>query len=607
MTSIELSAVSAGANGSVFGSAWQGPSKGVYQYDPVDALWIARNELPPNAGITLTSISGGSGQHVWAVGQNDQGTQYRLYRWEPSEDGWLEVLRPVGNDHLGEPIVGADGTVWLYTMRSGGPSDKALWRYKGGAWTRIANADPASLQQVSIADANSIWSVRNDPLAKVYKYDATLGWQPQPGPTPDSGYSLHLISIGAASDGTLVVTGKLYNSIWQATYACWRRAAGSTTWVKMPQPASNLIQSVSAGGADNIWGVGYQGNFAVYRWDSVKQKWHGVITSDVPAAKAIAKVQTNLLHMIELNDTYHDYFQDNIAELYNLMQVNSTDPGQVVVTTMIRLSFKAVSAAPFPGAGAVSGVLGGVFDWMVADHSGDLNKTFADVWARFSKNSIYLRTTLSNIHDDVPEYWAVAYTNPESGEITKIADLIRECDAGQGRRQAVQRYAPDDLKSGNTACGSRCSRPSGTMSRSSTRRSSGSRRGQRWTPGFSATSTTTKTTNITVNEQAGKYYLTSYWLGYGLFPLGHHEAPSSLCEALFTDDGVGNIVRPDSIATRSDVFNNWQLQVQKVSMPPTATDSRAAAVAAGSSGDATPAGISADDPAGMPRPMRRSV
>jgi hypothetical protein len=607
---IEISMISAGANGAVFGSAWYGPSAGVYEYDAAGGVWISRNELPPDSDITLNDIFCGSDQFVWATGANADNSVQALYVWNDSEDGWQEVSRPVGNDHSATPIVGADGTVWLYTMMLDGPEDKALWLYGGdNAWTPIENADAQDIWQVSIADANNIYSVRNDGSGKIYKYDAAFGWQEQPGPPLDNNYrSLHLNSIGAATDGTLVVSGTLYNSPsdWQA--ACWQRAAGASPWVEMPQPSTNSVQYVSAGAANNIWGIGYQNTFAVFQWDTIKGQWHGVITSDVPAAQVIQKVQTNLTNMIELGDKYHDYFQDNINELYTLMQVNDTDPGQTIVTSMIRLSFKAVAAAPFPGAGAVSGVLGGVFDWMVADYSGDLNKVFANVWARFAANSQYLRTTLSNIHDDVAGYWAVTYTNPDSGEITKVADLFESQMPGENDAKPFNDVLQATLKEGRyglwqQVLGTKWNNVS-IANPSPYFYFKTQAEANAWIESYVNTN---ENYYITLDEEDGRYYPNEHWLGYGLFPYGHHEAPSALCEALFTDDGLGNVVRPDSITTRSDVFNNWGLPVQKVTIPPTTTVQapQATALPATSLGEALRDSISIHRFTQMPRTVRR--
>jgi len=283
---IEISMISAGANGAVFGSAWYGPSAGVYQYDPVDNGWISRNNLPPNSGITLNGVACGSDQYVWATGANADNSVQKLYCLDPVGEEWKEVARPVDNNHAAMPVVGADGTVWLHTMMLDGPEDAALWLYGGGnAWTPIANADAQDVWEVSIANANNIYSVRNDGTAKVYKYDGAFGWQEQPGPTPDSGYkNLYLNSIGTASDGTLVVTGMLYNSPSNWTMACWQRTAGSSPWTKMPQPSNNLIQYVSAGALNNIWGIGYQNTTAVFEWNPIKKQWRQISTADVLAA-----------------------------------------------------------------------------------------------------------------------------------------------------------------------------------------------------------------------------------------------------------------------------------------------------------------------------------
>jgi hypothetical protein len=563
---IEISMISAAADGSVFGAAWYGPSAGVYEYDTADQVWISRNELPPDSKTTLNGIWAGSNEEVWAMGGGESGEPPKLFRWDSEEDGWVEISRPVGDDHSAQPIVGSDGTVWLYTMMLDGPEDKALWQYVESNWVPVENSDAASLWMVIIASADSIWAVKNDGQSNIYRY-APTGWQELPGPAVESGWnSLHLSSIGVGADGTMLVSGTLYNSPSDWQYGVWQRASDGSQWTKLPQPEHNQIGYVAAGSATNIWGIGYQGQTGIYQWSVASGQWQGVITSDVPAAQAIAKIQTQVNNMISLTDHYHDYLQDNVLELYSLMQVEATDTGQVLATNLIRLSFKAVGAAPFPGAGAVSGVMGGIFDWVVSDHSGDLNVTFANVWARLSKNFLYLRTQLSNIHSAVNEYWSDQYTNPFSGEVVKVADLFESNMPADGK--AFNDLLLQVLHAGKYSLWQQVL-PTKWHKVSLINPPVMPFNSKADVDAF-IESYVNKNENyyLVAYQQGGKWYTNEWWLGYGPFPIGHHEAPAQLCETLFTDDGLGNVVRTDAITTRADVFTNWDLQDQKVVMPP---------------------------------------
>src|SRR5205085_2012737 len=64
-----------------------------------------------------------------------------------------------------------------------------------------------------------------------------------------------------------------------------------------------------------------------------------------------------------------------------------------------------------------------------------------------------------------------------------------------------------------------------------------------------------------------------YWLNSGGYA-DQDFAPQAMCNELFRDDGAGNIIRPNALATRQDVFKHWGLHEDKVqlTMNPTRTD-----------------------------------
>ena len=45
------------------------------------------------------------------------------------------------------------------------------------------------------------------------------------------------------------------------------------------------------------------------------------------------------------------------------------------------------------------------------------------------------------------------------------------------------------------------------------------------------------------------------------------SASEDLCSYLFKDDGFGNVINPDGVAMRQDVFENWELEGSKGVVP----------------------------------------
>lgn len=537
-----------------------------YEYEPQEKMWIKRNEFGAGSHNSFTCVNVGNKENIWASTFDKEKNIPKLFRRSNEEDAWIEIDRPVDNLHTASPFVGADGTVWLLSMKLDGPEDKTLWRYTGEGllWEKMPGGQ--EIWEIAVGDENHIYSIRNDGTGEIYKFENNQ-WVSQGGPPKCSMYQkLYLESIGVGNDGTIAVTGMCYNNPSDYKYVAWRSFDQGKNWKPFPLPEIQDYPLICVGGKDHIL-ISQSGTN--YRWSENQNKWELIPTNTIPLKDAIQKIQANLDSMIDLVDIYHNYFQTNVSELYTLCQVKDDDNGQQIANKIILKSFDAIGMiGELEGAGAISGVLSAAFNYMIQDGGYDWNTTFADIWTRLNDNSIYLRRQLSTINSDVVGNWNIKFVNPNSNTIITIADLVESAMPANhsikfqkildrmlidGRYQLWKDVLPrrwDKVHLGNPT-------PISFKTESEVN-------------DFIKNYIDKNANYYIIPEKNGEYWdIHEWWLGYGsFFPYNHHEAPGILCLRLFQDDGLGNIVRPNSITTRKDVFENWGLQNLTVFMPP---------------------------------------
>ncbi len=563
---ILLGTISTAEDGTVLGIGnwgdYQHPTALQYQAD--GAYWLVRDEFQESLGaVSLLSVGVGSSAHVWAAGRDDAGKQLVFVR---ENETWTSVVGPVPTDRIISPHVGSDGTVVLRTSDAYGRQRQLFLRTPDG-WTELTDGDLS--WGVGVGSADFIVCTRHDGTGKLYKLEGTDSWKAIAGPPPAEGYSqTYYGDIAATSDGRILVAVYHDNATGQGKHTVASSDDGGTTWTTLdaPEAATTSLNTIGLGPSGSVW---LQGKY-VYRSDDTKT-WTQVLSVTIPSATAVAKVKANLGNLIDLNDRYHDYLQDNVSEAYNLIGLEDTDPGQALATAMMSLSIGAIGQVPIPGAGVASGVLGAAFNWAIEDSGTSWGGTFGTIWKRLSANALETRSFLSELNSNVVDKWNERLVNPVTGTELDLGDLVdadipSKSESGftnilkamlvKGRYQLWKGLVPKQWHRVHVVNES----PLGFKSKSEA--NDFLERYVDKNPQYYGTVSKVK------HWYGTRYEVKLQWLGYGvLFPYGFHDASADMCNRLFKDDGLGKIVRPDSITTRQEVFTSWGLQEQGVVMP----------------------------------------
>jgi virginiamycin B lyase len=556
--------VSAAADGTVYGLTSQNQ---VVAYQG-DCTWS------PTLG-TLGQVAVGSRNEVW--GLDSSMTPYRFIN-----DQWVSVKGSYSIDSLS---VGADMTVWGISP----VVPQAILACEANTYWEPLFAEPnnpaggQSLKQVAVGSYENI--VCLDSQNQLYRWDGE-SWSPLAG---------NYIYVTAAADGTIYALDAAYQIYQYQGDNQWRQIGGS-------------LQQISAGSAAQVWGVDISNK--VYRKGGIKwqpvswtstpapiahaasasataarlERTTGPSTPSTPALTAdnVQAALTSTLNMYDWVSEYHDEFQDVITIAYDLMNVPTThDPGQDFAEQVLEFSIQAISLLPVPGATTISKIIGGVYNYVNTDEATDLHGTFASILDRFSQNTIALKTELSEIADNLraiqselpnvspqgQSNWVEPFTDPITNETIVVADmatahmpakatmdyrtLLNQAESA-GRLSLWQQTLPTKYRIG---------RPTDWGG------------GPEWTNESDCQGFMICYVDYFPNyylkpyqRQDGKddvWALKYYWLNSGGY--GDRDfAPDDLCNALFQDDGAGNIVRPNALATRKDVFKNWGLPEDKI-------------------------------------------
>jgi len=295
-----------------------------------------------------------------------------------------------------------------------------------------------------------------------------------------------------------------------------------------------------------------------------------------PTPEQIAAVQANVNNLIDLTNFVHDYAQDKINNAYLLQsQDPSRDPGQAWIDIILGGSIWIIGDIPIPGAGAVAGILSGIFNYYTTNTPPSLKGTFAGVWQRFDATFIQANMDLTGIHDDVAGNWGKTYKGMD-GKDYPVSSLA-SAQVSSKDNQAFVDMANDVLKAFDLGLWKETLGAKWNIwitSQDPTlfpEQHSWDLKG--WSKGF--------VDAHPAYRVVGKWYdsggsccvrqrgwnIWEYWLGANANMFSDQAAPKSLCDYLFKDNGGGNVVRPDALTTREDVFTNWKLSHKTLYLP----------------------------------------
>jgi hypothetical protein len=154
--------VAASPDGSLWAlsSIGTGPDRSIWHY--VNGTWTNI----PGAATRLSVAPNGT---LWAV--NSAGGIYAYNgSWTGIAGGATDIT------------VASDGTVYVISNQGGGPSGRDIWRYSGGAWSRmpgaavriVASWDPGTYS--GPLDPGGFYAINADTLALVYYYSLRAGF-----------------------------------------------------------------------------------------------------------------------------------------------------------------------------------------------------------------------------------------------------------------------------------------------------------------------------------------------------------------------------------------------------------------------------------------------
>lgn len=303
-----------------------------------------------------------------------------------------------------------------------------------------------------------------------------------------------------------------------------------------------------------------------------------------PTNEQITQLRANCYNISLWLDHTHDFLQDVLNEVYlKLSQDSGGDPGQSLITKINDITFAIISDVDFPGAGITGYAIQGLMSSYDSDTPDSLKKTFGNVWARFGATFQQAEDDFGKFASDPVKYWDYTYTNPVTGMPFVVSELANPNVFFPSRdpKSTGKFYNPDafnvmtdQVKSSfkynltRNVMGQKWSilhQPNsnfwdGWNDDDARRFAVAQIAGNRdvfltWWHDQEGSCAGCPNDGISTSEPrigAGDWY--SNWDYY------HGEqATKDMCDWLMQDDGFGNVLNPDALTTRRDVFYNWPL------------------------------------------------
>jgi hypothetical protein len=261
-----------------------------------DSLVVASTgsalSLPVYTYSHLDGVAAISATDAWAVGVDGQKQKRKglIEHWDGT--AWTRVSNPVGPGWLTSVSAVASKDVWAVGNANG--RLPLIEHWDGTAWTAVTAAPVpfgSWFTGVAAVSADDVWAVGARFNAKyktrtlVEHWDGTRWTQvPCPSPGPGGYHGSVLTSVSAVSSDDVWAVGdyepdvdaqeKTLTVHWDGT--AWSRVAS-------PNPggaAANLLLSVSATSASDVWTAGY---YLDHGKSSLIEHWDGTRWSRVPS------------------------------------------------------------------------------------------------------------------------------------------------------------------------------------------------------------------------------------------------------------------------------------------------------------------------------------
>jgi hypothetical protein len=285
---------------------------------PIPSCGLAWREVPAaHPSTALYGIEAVSANDIWAVGLNYEGTIARtlIEHWNGTQ--WSIVPSPnvgTGSAYLFEVSAVSANDIWAIGTRSGGT---LAIHWNGVQWSVVPTPNPGInenyLLDVEAVSANDVWAVgyfRNGPpyafIPFIAHWDGT-SWSQASAPNT-SFFSNVLTSVDAISA----------NDIWAVGYAMQQNAPASqtrtltihwdgNTWSVVPSGFFNQLASVSAVSSNDVWAVGSNELYMI------TIHWNGSNWSEVfPPEPANNSINLSDVEAISSNDVWAVGYYDSL-------------------------------------------------------------------------------------------------------------------------------------------------------------------------------------------------------------------------------------------------------------------------------------------------------
>lgn len=305
-----------------------------------------------------------------------------------------------------------------------------------------------------------------------------------------------------------------------------------------------------------------------------------------PTPEQITQLRQNCYNMSVWLDHVHDFSQDALNEVYlKISEDGSTDSSQKWVSSILDVAMAVVADMEFPGAAITGFALQAIVGSFADDTPDSLKKAFGDAWGRFGASYEAEEDMLSQFANDPAGNWNKTFTDVASGKTFTVSQLGAPnvfFPSRDPRMQGTQFYDPVKFSSAadksvaafkynltKNLIGKKWSilhSPKRTFwngwsdsdARNFAKNQVNSNRDilVLWRPdedGSCAGCPNHGMSTLEVRIGVGEWY--SNWDYY------HGEnASRDMCDWLIKDDGYGNILNPNALTTRRDVFYNWPLE-----------------------------------------------
>jgi hypothetical protein len=296
---------------------------------------------PGNVYNALNAVAAVTSNDVWAVGYYDDETL--ILHWDGA--AWTQVPSPSQPDTInvlsGIAVVNAND-IWAVGEYSG--SLTLIEHWDGVQWSIVPSPNPSSLPYnylygVTALASNNVWAVGSyavsgtSPRTLVIHWDGT-SWSVVPSPNQDgtngySGYSLTnvLRSVAAVSADDIWAVGSYGTT---SLIEHWNGSAWSIVPNPNVQSQENYLESVAPVAANDVWAVGYSqtvltdptGEYQEYYPSTLIEHWNGAYWSIIssPNPSTVPDNQLFGVAVVSPNEAWAvgDYDSNTLTEHYTV-------------------------------------------------------------------------------------------------------------------------------------------------------------------------------------------------------------------------------------------------------------------------------------------------